>query len=938
MSEDFWVEVEEAYSQAAELPPNARTTFLDNAFRDRSDIRREVESLLEHQEAGQQLRQSTVIMTAAEMFGDAEDDLIGKTIADKYLIREFLGAGGMAEVYLAEHIALEMSFALKRPRPVLRLDPEFRKRFLEEARRAVILKHENVTRVHDVIDADDDMFVVMEYIEGVTLESRLRELGRPFTIDEFLPIAIQCASALMAAHEKRIAHLDVKPANIMLTPAGTVKICDFGVARRLSSENSTTTTSLSSSRWALAGTPAYMAPEVILNSRFDERADLFSLGTVFYEMLTGRNPFLADTAIATTARVVTHNPEPISVSSPGFDPRLERIVTRLMDKDPDRRYASAADFIEDLTSLRRARSRFRDLSRGFREAFSESRWMKVAAAVLALMIASVPFAVIYRADIQQALGLAPIPIEKNLVPLRARVIGTSENIQAFADGFTEAISSRLAQLMQGSEWTVAPTALVREHGVETPEGAQNRLEADLVFEPTLEVVGDDVRANLNLIDMATNKLHSRTVEGQKSDPFELQDRAVSQLVAMLGIELKTRKDAMVADHQKAPPQSEEYYLIGSGFLREYDKLASIESAIDFFKRAINEYPRFAKAHAGLGQAYWYKFRAEFDKTQLDAASSACGQSALYDPKLPEANICLGNIYISKGQYETALEQFQKARTGPSFEVLTGLAEAYEGLENYKLAEDHFDLAVQQNPFNYLAYARLGSYYSRRSRFQEAEDLWRQVIKRSPDNPRALSNLGGILYRLEKFQEAVTVLERSITLRESLAAYSNLGMAYWRMGQNHKAIEKFQAALKIRHDYRVAGNLARAYYFMPGKRPDGLEMYKHAIQLGNEELAVNRRNADVHILLARYHAMLSQKEPAFEHLEEALRWDGSNWHYLEIAAIVHTQFNDSDMALKYLEKALSRGFSTLEMRSEAEFSNLHKLPKFQTLLQTNPRRP
>ena len=937
MSEDFWVEVEEAYSQAAELPPNARTTFLKKVYSDRDDIRREVESLLEHQEVAQQFRQSTVIMTAAEMFGEAEEDLIGKTIADKYLVREFLGAGGMAEVYLAEHIALEMCFALKRPRPVLRLDPEYHKRFLEEARRAVVLKHENVARVHDVIDADDDIFVVMEYIEGVTLESHLRDLARPVTIDEFLPIALQCGSALMAAHEKRIAHLDVKPANIMLTPTGTVKICDFGVARRLSSsESSNTTTSLSSSRWALAGTPAYMAPEVILGSRFDERADLFSLGTVFYEMLTGRNPFRADTAIATTAKVVSHNPEPISLSNPGFDPRLERIVARLMAKDPDQRYASAADFIQDLTSLRRARDRFRELSRGVREAFSESRWMKVAAAVLVLIIAALPAAVVYRADIQQALGLAPVKVEKNLVPLRASVYGTGDDIQAFADGFTETISSKLEQVMQGTEWTVTRPGLVREQGLKTPEDARRELAADLVSEVTLQVAGDYVRANLRLIDMATGQWKSRTLNGRKSDPFELQDLVVSQLVAMLGVDLDTRKDAPVADQQTAPPKAEEYYTVGLGFLMEYDKPESLESAIDLFKRATTEYPRFAKAYAGLGQAYWYKHRMQFDKSQLDAASWACGQSLEYDPKLLEANICLGNIYNSKGEHESALEQFQKARSRPSFEVLTGLAEAYEGLQSYDLAEIRLKDAVSQNPFNYLAYGRLGSFYSRRSRFQEAEELWRQSLGYG-ENPRSLSNLGGILYRLGKFQEAVNVLERSITLRESLPAYSNLGMTYWRMGKHDKAIEKFKAALNIRDDYRVAGNLARAYYFMRATKTDAVEMYKHAIQLGNVQLDVNPRNADAHILLARYHAMLSQREPALEHLEQALNWAPADWHYLEIAAIVYNQFNDSDTALKYLEKALSRGFTALEMRSEAEFSNLHQLPKFQTLLQTNPRR-
>jgi tetratricopeptide (TPR) repeat protein/tRNA A-37 threonylcarbamoyl transferase component Bud32 len=938
MSEDFWVDVEEAYNQAAELPPNARTTFLDKAYRDRADIRREVESLLEHQEVAQQLRQSTVMMAAAEMFGDDEKGLIGQIIADKYLIREFLGAGGMAEVYLADHIALQMPFALKRPRPVLRLDPEFRKRFLDEARRAVILKHENVTRVHDVIDADDDMFVVMEYIEGDTLERRIQDLARPFTIDEFLPIAVQCGAALVAAHEKRIAHLDVKPANIMLTPAGQVKFCDFGVARRLSSDTTTTTTALSNSRWVLAGTPAYMAPEVILSSPFDERADLFSLGTVFYEMLTGQNPFRADTAIATTAKVVSHNPEPISATRPGFDPRLERIVTRMMAKDPDQRYASAANFVEDLTSLSRARSRFQDLSRGFREAFAESRWMKVAAAVVLLCIAAMPPAIVYREPILQALGLAPIKLEKNLVPLQIRAIGTGENIHVYADGLTETVNSKLTQLTQGSEWRVAPTALVRDQGVTTPEAARKELAADLVFEGSMEVAGDAVRVNVKLIDMATSKSQSRTFDGLMSDPFGVQDKAVSKLVDMLGLELKTSADRTIADYQTWPPKAKEYYILGRGYLLHYEQPENVESAIDVFHQAIDEYPRFALAYAGLGQAHWYKFRVQFDKGQLDEASSACERSAMFDSKLPEAHICLGNIYNSKGEHERALEQFQQARSGPEFDVLTGLAEAYEGLAIYDLAEEHLKQAVAQNRFNWIAYGRLGSFYSRRARFEAAEDLWRQAIERSKDNPRALSTLGAILLRMGKLQDAERVLERAITLRGTLAAYSNLGLTYLRMGQFEKSVANFQKAVEIGKDYRVAGNLARAYYFIPDKKADAIEMYKRAIELGNEELSVNRRNADVHILLARYHAMLLQTRPALDHLRAALDWDPDDWHYLEIAAIVHNQFNDPDTTLKYLEKALSRGFTTLEMRSEMEFSNLHQLPKFQALLQTNPSRP
>ena len=164
------------YNRAAELPPNARTSFLNEVYQERPDIRKEVQSLLEHQEAAQRLAQSSLMMAAVEMFGDDEGDLIGQIILDKYRIREFLGAGGMAEVYLADHIAMEMPIALKRPRPALRGDPAYRKRFLEEARRAFSLEHENVTQVHDVIEAGNDMFVVMEYVEGETLAQRLGDL------------------------------------------------------------------------------------------------------------------------------------------------------------------------------------------------------------------------------------------------------------------------------------------------------------------------------------------------------------------------------------------------------------------------------------------------------------------------------------------------------------------------------------------------------------------------------------------------------------------------------------------------------------------------------------------------------------------------------------------------------------------------------------------
>src|SRR5205823_1877790 len=163
--------------------------------------------------------------------------------------------------------------------------------------------------------------------------------------------------------------------NIMLMPTGQVKICDFGVARRLPSDNSNDTTT--DAHWTFAGTPAYMAPEVILRQHFDERADLFSLGTVFYEMVTGRNPFLSDNIMATTARVVSEAPVPVGRLN--ADTRLERVITRLLAKDPNERNTSALQLVEDLKAAHRSNSRFQDLFANLREALAEHWWMKAAA-------------------------------------------------------------------------------------------------------------------------------------------------------------------------------------------------------------------------------------------------------------------------------------------------------------------------------------------------------------------------------------------------------------------------------------------------------------------------------------------------------------------------------------------------------------------------------
>ena len=932
MNEEYWVQVEEAYSRVIDLPPDARTPFLCEVYQARPDIRREVESLLEHQEAAQQLTQHRLMMAAVEMFGDDGDGLIGRVIENKYQVREFLGAGGMAEVYLADHIALEMPFALKRPRPVLRGDPEFRKRFLEEARRAVILKHENVTRVHDVIEVDNDMFVVMEYVEGDTLAKRAEDLARPFTIDEFLPIALQCGLGLAAAHEKRIVHLDVKPANIMLTPSGQVKICDFGVARRLTSDDSSdsnATTMLSSSRWHLAGTPAYMAPEVILGTNFDERADLFSLGTVFYEMLTGKNPFRAETAMATTAQVVSLEAPPLSSTSRGIDPRLERIITRLMTKDPNQRYGKATDLVEDLRALRRSRNRFQDMARNVREAFAESWPMKVATAVVTLCLIATPPAWIYSDQVGRWLGIPQFMSRNTVVVLGLRVEGDGIS-QPYADGLADVLTGRLRTL---PAIDVVSTQEVSESGIKKPSEALRRLGANLVITGTFYRTGDMLRIVLTLIDGSNGKLLEQKQLTPRFDSLTVQSQVMEATLGLLELQLTPTELGQLNVEATPNASAHALYLEGKGLLTSR-KAEDIEPAIQLFQTALSQDSNFSAAYAGLGLAYRAKYQTlSRDRQWANRALEACDQAVKHDPNLAAGHTCLGAAYSLGGDDEQAKKEYELARQldPRDDEIYRGLARSHEALNNLEAAEAIYRTAINTNPDYWYNYVWLGQFFVlSRPQYSEAVKWYKEAIVRAPDNPVPYLGLSSAQILLGTYEDAVESCKKSISLRPSDRAYNNLGQAYFNLRRYDEAARAYEAARQLNPaHYRAAGQLARAYYWM-GNRTRANELWAQAIELARQELSINPGSPSIHVMLARYHSMLNHRADAMSHLQIALQKKPKDAEYQSIAAVVHNQFGERLEAIRYLETAVDFGWSMSEIDAERELDNLREDPRFLAL--------
>jgi len=270
-----------------------------------------------------------------------------RVLAGRYRLEEPVGQGGMAQVYRATDQVLNRTVAVKVMAPHLTRDPKFVRRFEREAQAAAGLSHPGVVAVFDTGVDDDLHFIVMEFVQGQTLAELLRE--GPLPLDQALGIAGDVSSALAAAHATGLIHRDVKPGNIMVTPAGAVKAMDFGIARAIATDTVTQTSSL-------LGTAAYLSPEQAAGEHLDARSDLYSLGVVLYEMLTGRPPFVAESPVALAYKHINEKPDPPSLVNPALGPETDAVVMRALAKAPSDRYATAEELQADLQALATGRA------------------------------------------------------------------------------------------------------------------------------------------------------------------------------------------------------------------------------------------------------------------------------------------------------------------------------------------------------------------------------------------------------------------------------------------------------------------------------------------------------------------------------------------------------------------------------------------------------
>lgn len=852
-------------------------------------------------------------------------DLTGSTIG-RYYVRSLVGSGGHGEVYCADDLKLNRTVALKRLSPALRADERYRQRFLREAQRASGLNDAHVAGIYDVLEHEGELLLVMEYVQGISLRQQLRQ---PLSIAEFRKVAIQACEALIAAHEGGVVHRDIKPENMMLTHTGRLKVLDFGVAKRLPAEDQAVALDSTETKVGeISGTPAYMAPELLLQGESDARADIFSLGVVFYELLAGHHPFMAQGLVATVDRILHEQPASIAAQNRAVPAALERLVFKMLAKNPAERHASAVDLLADLqqTDASVARPQRQGLP------------LKMQVALVALLAVLVGAGFIVKKFVPGTRSFAgsslELPEQKYIAVLPFRSIGGDTERQAYAEGLTETITAKLTQLTARHQLQVAPAREIRTHKIGNAEDARKELGVNLVIDGSLHVSGGTLRVAYSIVDTSTRRqLRAETMTADATDPFLVEDQTVDGLLRMLEVQPQNEERAKLTSHGTAVRGAYDLYLRGRGLLEKEDA-ESLEGAIDLFNRALTLDSKYAPAYAGLGESFWRKYESSKQRDWVAQSRQACNRAVTLDPKLSAGYLCLGTLANGTGRYQEAASKFQNAlRLEPTNDAAyLGLGLAYERLNRFSDAEQTYQRAIVLRPHYWAGYRWLANFYISQARYKEAAEQFEKAMAITPDNSRAINGLGGVYLYLGRYQDAIPIFQKAIALRPTVQAYSNLGTAYLNLREFDKAIPAFEHAVLLDSvNYIPVSNLARAYHWSGTQRQRAAITYRHAIELAEQQLRVNPKDADAHILTAVDYAMLGQNDKALTHLRPALALRPDAPEFQLMAAIVHNQSGDKQAALQWIARAVKRGYSTAEINNAVELENLHSEKAFQNLV-------
>ncbi len=611
----------------------------------------------------------------------------------------------MGAVYKAYDLDLNRTVALKLVRPELMVHPEAMLRFKQELLLASKISHKNILRIHDLGDVAGTKFISMAFVDGSDLYHVLQSQGK-LSIERTLNITRQLCAALEAAHGEDVVHRDMKPQNIMLDKDDHVYVSDFGLAKSIESEGGMTMTG------ELLGTPRYMAPEQIECKPVDGRTDLYALGLIMYEMLTGDVPFQAESTFQLMYKRANEAPPEPKQANPEIPDWLNQVVMKCLERDPARRYKSAREILNDI-ELQQSPSGFspsmslRLPQMAVNVPMSKRLFAGIVAGALVVTtgIAVVGYRYMHRSSTEQ---VAAVP-ERRVAVLPVKVLGDEAQLGYVSTGITEALISKLSQLKELN--VASPFAVQKVNANSTIPEIAKSLGVSYIVQGSVQGSGDDVLVVLNLLDSQGKQVGQalQPFSGKRQDLLTLEDNMFSALQPALS----TSSQPMVAFHPTENTAAYELYLKGRNtFTRGEMDPKNVQSAIGYYEQATKTDPNFALAYAGLADAYLRVYKNSKDPGAAQKALAAAQQANRIQgaDSIPEVQYTLGSVLNASGKTAEAVSVLQDAlKLAPnSDEAYRRLGDTYRSAGRKDEAIAAYKKAIELNPYFWFNYNLVGN--------------------------------------------------------------------------------------------------------------------------------------------------------------------------------------------------------------------------------------
>ncbi len=881
-----WKDIDRIFAAALEREPAERAVFLDEACAGDEELRKEVESLLAHDEP-ESLISGPAVEEATRLLVNTRAADLPPTFIGPYQVTRSLGAGGMGHVYLAHDERLNRQVAVKLLSGYDVAKEERIRRFRREALAASTLNHPNILTIYEIGETDGHNFIATEFVDGQTLLDLIK--NGPVSVAKATDIAIQIASALAAAHAAGIVHRDIKPANLMVRADGLLKVLDFGIAKYSQPEDSgqAKESQVETAIGTVIGTAAYMSPEQARGNPIDHRTDIWSLGVVLYELVTGRRPFAGATMMDVMSAVIERQPLPFSAHELVTADALERIVSKALRKDRDERYQTIRDMLLDLQSLKQELEFESKLERSLppksksaanlREQATETvmesavrptvnekgpttrttlrqRSAVIAVAALLIIAAGVgSYFYFMRARSGVINSVAVLPF--------VNASGNSD-LEYLSDGLTESLITSLSQVPKLS--VKARTSVFRYKGKDAPpQQLGKELNVQAVLNGRVVQRGDNLTLHIELVDVNTETaLWSGDYNRSMTNLVSLPSEIARDVSSKLRLKLSGADEQKLAKNYTANTEAYQLYLKGRFHVFKLTP-PEVKTGISYLQQAIEIDPAYALAYIGLSEAYRsLALAAEMTPTEFLPKAKAAAQKAVeIDDNLAEAHTALGAcIFWYDWKWNEAENQYKRA------------------LElNPNSADTH------------LFYAHLLSNTGR-----HAEGL--AEIKRARE--------------LDPISPFVSALEGQFLIHA---------------GRTDEALERLQKTFELAPNFWFPHLFASSAYIEKG-------MYREAVAEARraKELSPNQTISDAFGNYAL--AKSGKREEARAGLEELLKLSVVRFVPPCHIALIYNGLGETDQVVAWLEKGYEQRDPKMAfLKAEPKWNNLAADPRFQDLL-------